>query len=114
MTTKRVRRQQHDIHGQNNGPDTNAERFIARSICKPHRLPHIPRQQCNKAERQIQKIPVDILHDEWQRILAEVRFARLTYGAARRIGPEGFVIRAAVVITRKSKSTGRPENEERG
>ena len=66
-----------------------------------------------KDEREIEKIAVHVLHDQRKRTLAEIRFARLAHGARRRIGPERFVIGAAIVITGQPESARRPQDQKR-
>ena len=54
---------------------------------------------------------MEVLHDEWEAPLAEVAFARLTDGASWRVGPKGFVVRAAIVVTGEAEEAGDPEDE---
>ena len=54
-----------------------------------------------------------ILHDEREGTFAEIGFARFADGAGRRIGPERFVIRAAVIIAGETKTARRPQNQQR-
>src|SRR6266404_6249854 len=53
-----------------------------------------------------------VLHYERERSFAPVAFARLTDSTRRRISPECFVIRAAVVVTGDTKSRGCPQNQQ--
>ena len=51
-----------------------------------------------------------VLHDQWERTLAPVALARLTYSAGRRIGPERFVVSATIIITGEPEATRCPKN----
>ena len=55
-----------------------------------------------------------VLEDQREAALAEIAFARLADGAGGRVGPEGFVVCAAVVVAGEAEEAGYPENEERG
>ena len=59
------------------------------------------------------KIAVGVLQNQRERVLAEVRLARLADGARRRIGPERLVVGAAVVITGEAEQAGKRQDEER-
>ena len=83
-----------------------------RRIDEPHRFPDIVREHEDEKEREIEEIAMHILHDEREGALAEIGAARLADGAGRRIGPESFVVGAAVIITGEPKTARRPEDEE--
>src|SRR5580658_6350705 len=53
-----------------------------------------------------------ILQDKGKGMLSQISLAGLAHRARRRIGPERFVIRAAVVVTGHAKQAGYPENEQ--
>src|SRR6266496_2233788 len=106
MTAESITAEQHHIDCQYNGSDPDAE-----SIRKPHRLPHIDRENDDESEREIKKIAMHILHDKRERAFAPVTVARLAYCAGGRIGPERFVIRATIVVTSQAKSGRSPENK---
>src|SRR5277367_185187 len=57
---------------------------------------------------------MDVLDDEREGSLAEIFFARLADGAGRRVGSEGFVGRAAIVVASEPESAGRPKDEHGG
>src|SRR5207247_9778030 len=76
-------------------------------------FPNVDRQDDQEDESEIEKIAMHILHDERERTLTPVTFARLTHSAGRWISSERFVIRAAVVITGATKSRGRPASQQR-
>ena len=114
MTTKSVAAEQNNIHRQHQRADADPERSLSgRRIGEPHRFPDIVREHENEEEREIEKIAMHVLHDERERTLAEVSVARFADRAGRRIGPESFVIGAAIIITGEPKTARRPENEER-
>src|SRR5438552_3745009 len=85
-----------------------------RALREPHRLPHVVRQEAEERQREVEEIAVRVLEDQRKRALAEVAGARLADGAVGRVGPEGFVIGAAVVVAGKPEAARRPENKERG
>ena len=67
MTSKRITAKQVHVDGQHDGADANAERAFARRwIDKPERFPNVIRKDQNEDERQIEKITVHVLHDEWE------------------------------------------------
>src|SRR6476660_602209 len=108
MTTKSVATEQNNVHCEHNRAHSNSK-----PIGKPQRLPNVDRQNDEEKKCQIQKVAVHVLHDERKRTLTPVALARLTHRARRRIRPESFVIRAAIIIARHAKSCRRPENQQR-
>src|SRR3954468_21267685 len=115
MATKSISAQKHDIDRQHQRSHAETERLCAVSrISKPQRLPYVVGQNQNESERQIEKVPMHSLHDQRKRPFAPIRLPRLANGAGRRVCPEGFVIRAAIIITGEPKSARRPQDEKRG
>src|SRR5438128_10811648 len=111
MATESVTAEQDNINRKHDGADADAERTAAgHRIVEPERFPNVVTQNQNENEREIQKIAVHVLHDERERALAEIRFARLADSARGRVRPECFVIRAAIVITVQAESARRPQN----
>src|SRR5438067_9789412 len=108
VTTERVTAEQNDVNREDNCADADSE-----STVEPERLPNVVAQGQNENEREIQKIAMHVLHDERERALAKIRFARLTNGTCRRVGPERFVIRASIIITGQPKTARRPQNQQR-
>ena len=51
--------------------------------------------------------------DERERTFTPVAFARLTNGACRRISPERFIVRAAIVVTGQPESARCPKDQQR-
>src|SRR5712691_656083 len=114
VTTKGVSAKQINIHREHDCTDADAKRsFSTRRIDKPKRLPHVVSQNKDKKKCNVQKVAVNVLHDEREGTLAEISFARLPHCARRRVCPKGFVISAAVVITGEPKSARRPQNQKR-
>src|SRR5437899_10746786 len=112
MTTKCVAGQQDDINCKHNRADANAEcSFPAVWIDKPKRFPDVVGQNQKEKERKIKKVTMNILHDERERPFAPVAFTRFTDGARRRISPERFIVRAAIVVTGQPKPARRPKNQ---
>src|SRR4051812_9675283 len=106
MTTKCVAAQEHDVDRQNNRADADAERLLLRRRSRePHRFPGIIGEDQNKNEREIKKVAMHILHDERERTFTEISFARFADGTGRRIRPESFVIRTAVIIAGETKTS---------
>ncbi len=57
---------------------------------------------------------MEVLEDERKGSFAEIGLARFADGARRRIRPERFVIRAAVVVAGEAEEAGDPEDEKCG
>ena len=111
MTTESIAAEQDDVDREHDCAGADSERTAAgHRIVEPECFPNVVAQDQNENEREIQKIAVDVLHDERERALAEIRFARLTDSARGRVRPECFVICAAIIITGESKSARRPQN----
>src|SRR5205085_9514520 len=94
--------------------DSNSK--LLRASCgirKPQRFPNVVGQKTNQQDAEIQKVAVNILHDQRKEALAQIGLARLPDCAGGRIGPERFVIRAAIVVAGESKKAWRPKNQER-
>src|SRR4029453_3393520 len=109
VTPKSVTTQQDDIDREHNCPNTNSK-----SIWKPERFPNVVGQNQNKNEREIEKITMHVLHDEWKGTFAPIMLARFPDGACRRVGPKRFVVRAPIVIAGDPKSPWRPKDKECG
>src|SRR5262249_11677611 len=67
----------------------------------------------DKDDGEVEEVTVQILDEQRELRFAPVGLARLAYGARRWIGPEGFVICAAIVIAGESESARSPQNEHR-
>ncbi len=67
-----------------------------------------------KDEREVEKIAMNVLQDEREGAFSEIGLTRLADGAGRRVGPEGFVVSAAIVVAGETESAGRPEDQHGG
>ena len=103
MATEGVAAEKINVYRQNDRADPNSK-----TIGKPARFPNIVGENANKDDCEIEKITMHILHDEREGTFAPVSRARLTDCAGGRIGPEGLVISAAVIITSEPETTRRP------
>src|SRR5262249_29888144 len=83
------------------------------AVRETERVDRVVGQDDDEQQRDVEEIPVDVLQDEREGPLAEIRLARLADRAVRRISPERLVVRAAVVIAGDPEAAGRPENQER-
>src|SRR5207249_7105619 len=71
-----------DVGRQHQCPHADAERGPAGGwVGKPERLVHVMEQDGQKYQRDVEEIPVDVLHDEWERRLATILLPGLAYGA---------------------------------
>jgi hypothetical protein len=77
---------------------------------KPHRLDRVVRQNDEKQKRQVKKIAMNVLKDQWEFALATIAMPWFADCASRRIGPKRLIIGAAVIITSEAKSARRPKN----
>ena len=109
MAAQGVTTEQRDIREQDQSADADAEVAV-----EPAGLPDVMREQHKKNQREIQKIAVDILQDQRKGAFAPIGLARFAYGAGRRIGPERFVVGAAVVVAGDAKTAGGPEDQHGG
>jgi len=109
VTTKSITRKQDEIDCQHDGADANSK-----PVRKPQRFPDIVRQNQQKEEREVEKVAMNVLHDQWERTLAPIAFSRLAHCACWRIRPKCLVIGAAIIIAGQPKSTRRPKNQQRG
>src|SRR5436190_384780 len=114
MAAEGVTAEQNNVHRQHEGSDADAERSLAwRRVLEPHGFPDIAREEQQENQGEIKEIAVNVLQDQRKGILAPIRFPRFGYGAGRRVGPERFVIGAAIVVAGETKSSRRPKDQER-
>ena len=115
MTTECITAEKKDIRRQNYRADSDAEGSnIRRRVGEPKRTPDIVNEKEYKNQREIKKIAMNILQNKRKFSLAAIAMARFADGTRRRVCPKRFIIRAAIVITGKSKTGWRPENQKRG
>src|SRR5262249_29618837 len=113
MTAKEIRDQEDAVDGKYDRADADAERGASRRrISEPERLPHVGVQNGQHTERQKQRVPVEVLKDERERVFTEVARSWLSHRTRRWISPEGLVVRAAIVITGQPEQTRDRENQE--
>lgn len=80
----------------------------------PEGLQSVPRQQDQENQGDVHEITVQVLQDERQAIFTPVRFSGFADRTGRGIGPEGPVIRLAVVITGEAEKSWKGENQKAG
>ena len=89
MTSERVSSEERGIHRQHDRADTHAKSFfLGNRIGEPHRLPRIIYKKEDEQDRQVKKVPMNVLHDEREGIFAAIGFPWFGYGAGGRVGPE--------------------------
>ena len=108
MTPEYVSAQKHDIDDQNEASNPDPESLREKE--RPHRVVD---QKAPDNVGEPQKVAMKILHDERKASFPQISLARLAHRARRRIGPERFVIGAAVVVAGHTEQAGNPENEQR-
>src|SRR5262249_4072737 len=65
VTTQRITAQQKYVHSKYQRADADPERPLSRRLIdKPHPFPDVMRQNANKHQAEVQKIPMDILENE--------------------------------------------------
>src|SRR6185503_12786348 len=67
---------------------------------------HVAPQKDQEDQSEQQHVAVRVLQLQWPAVFAVVTLAGLGDGAGRRIRPKRFVIRAAIVVARKSEERG--------
>src|SRR5437667_185966 len=71
MTTKRITAEQNDIDCENHRPNADAKHtFPCPWIDKPKRFPHVTGEDHNEKESEIEKIAVNVLHNQRERTFA--------------------------------------------
>src|SRR2546423_7977274 len=114
MAAERVAAEQGDVQGQHQRADADAKDLPARRrVAKPQRQVNVMEQNNQEDQRQVEEVAVNVLNDEREAALAEIGLAWLTDGAGWRVGPEGFVICATIVIAGHAKAARRPEDQQR-
>src|SRR5918992_4493217 len=104
MTAERVRGEQNEVDGENERPDADAKfTLAARRILEPHCLPEVVSEHEQEQHCDVEKVRVDVLHDQREPLLAPITLARFADGTGRRIGPESPVVGSAVVVAGEAK-----------
>ncbi len=65
------------------------------------------------SQREVEEVAMDVLNDQREVALAQIFLARLAHRAVGRIGPEGFVVRAAIVIASDAEAARHPQDQHR-
>src|SRR3954454_1074375 len=110
MASERVAAEQDHVHQQHERADVHVEVAV---VPTEEAVPRVFGEQPDKDDRDVEEVAVDVLDDEGEGTFAEVSLARLADGTVRRIGPERFVVSAAVVVTREAKTAGSPQDQKR-
>src|SRR5215472_7863032 len=95
VATEGVADEQYEVRYQNESTEPHPKPSV-----EPECIPYVTRKNDEKHEGQIEKIAVDILHDQRKRAFAEVSFSRLANAAGRWVRPKRLVICPAVVVAR--------------
>lgn len=74
---------------------------------------NIPPKENEEDQRRVKEITVNVLCNERPSVLARKALSRLADAASGRIGPKSLVVRATVVVARKSKQRREGKNEKR-
>src|SRR5260370_38932450 len=106
MAAKRITAQEEDVDQEDNRADAEAEVELAIVALELARLHDVPGEKQDKDQSQVQEIPVHILNDQRQAVLAPVALARLADGAVRRVAPPHLLVCTAAVRARDAKRTG--------
>ncbi len=108
MAAQRVAAQQHHVDQQHQRPHADAEFAV-----EPQGLPHVVRQEHQKQERDVEEVAMDVLNDQREVALAQILLARLAHGAVGRVGPEGFVVGAAIVVAGDAEAAREYQDDHR-
>src|SRR6185312_6680908 len=68
-------------------------------------------EQHQEEKRQVEEVTMNVLEDEGEASLAEISLAGFADRAVRRVLPEGFVVGAAIVVTREPEAARSPKNQ---
>src|SRR5690242_7027046 len=99
MTAEGVAAQKNNVNCENERTQADSEFLCAGGrIWKPQGFPNIVRQETDQQDAEVKEVAMSILHDQRKKSFAQISFARLANRAGWWIGPERFVIRAAIVI----------------
>src|SRR6266516_3568144 len=99
MATECVASEEHYVRSEHERSNADAKMRPAGSrVDEPECSPHVVKKKDQEDECEIEEVTMDILQHQREGALATVGFSRLADSAGRRIGPEGFVIRAAIVV----------------
>ena len=108
MTAEYVSAEKHHVHSQDQASDPDAE---AVRETEGHHC--VIDQKGPYQVGEPQKVTMEVLQNQGKASFAEITLARLAYRARGRVGPERFVVCAAVVITGQPEEARDPKDEER-
>src|ERR1700733_10863323 len=97
MVSDAIESQQIRIRDQYQRPHADAERLAVKAV-PPQRFPAVMGQDDDESDREVQEVAMDVLENERKAALSPIGLARLADSAIGRIGPEGLVIRAAIIV----------------
>ena len=101
MTPEHISAKKHHIHNENEA--SNPDPKTLRKEERPHCV--IDKKTPDNV-REPQKVAMKILQNEGKTSLSKIALAGLAHRARRRVSPERFVIRAAVVVAGQTKQAG--------
>src|ERR1700722_3909322 len=88
IARQRVRRQQDDVDEQHERADAHPKFSVP-----PERVVRVFPQKCEKNDREIERVAMQILQNERKLCFTAVRAFRLTNGTRRRIGEKRAIVR---------------------
>jgi hypothetical protein len=109
MAAEYVTAEKNNVHHQDEASHPNPE-----AVGKTKGHDCVIKQKSPNQVGEAQKVTMEILHDQGEASLAQIRLAWFTDCARRRIGPERLVIRAPVVVTGEPEEARDPKDEKRG
>ena len=114
MATEGIAAEEEHVEAQDDRSQADTEAcFTGSSIGKPHAPVGIVGQEEEKADRDVEKVAMDVLDDQRQGVLSEIAFPRFADRARWRVRPEGLVLRAPVVVAGQSKTNWDTKNKKR-
>src|SRR5205085_9501197 len=85
----------------------------SKAVFKPERFHGIVSQNRPHQVGEAQKVTMKVLHNQREAAFAEIGLPRLADRARWRIGPEGLVVSATIVITGETEEARNPKDEQR-
>src|SRR5687768_9651542 len=109
MARERVERKQNDVGEQDQRTDTNPE-----SAVEPERVNRVVPENDQKNKRDVEKVTMQVLQDQWKCGLAAITMrTTLADCACRRIEKESTVVSFAVVVTGCAEAEWTTKDEQR-
>src|SRR5579883_449085 len=110
VAPERIGTQQDRVDDHDQGAEGDSEALSA-ALPEPQGPPGITQQDKDENDRQIQEVAVHVLKNQREAALSPVGLSRLPHGAGGRIGPEGLVVGAAVVVAGQAESARSPQDQ---